>query len=63
MALFICETALEYGSSKELLLKLRHTVKELRQSHPELKDCFLADLTMQKGKTGLKCVLCFHPEH
>lgn len=61
MASLVYETVLEYGSSGQLLLEIRQTVKELRQSHPQLKQCVLADLAVQRCQTAVNVTLSFQP--
>lgn len=59
MASFIYETALQYGSSDQLLMDIQETVRELRQCHPELEYCSLADLSMHKSQKAVNVTLYF----
>ncbi len=61
MSLFVYETALDYESSERLLMDIRQTVRQLKQSHPKLKHCSLADVMMKRCKATVNVTLFFQP--
>ncbi|NLL49341.1 MAG: hypothetical protein GX249_12245 [Firmicutes bacterium] len=61
MSVFVYETALDYKSSDRLLRDIRQTVQQLKQDHPRLKHCSLADVMMRKSQAKVNVTLYFQP--
>lgn len=61
MVSFVYETAVHCQSSDELLVEIQQTVRQLRDSHPELEQCTLADVSLRKRKEAVDVTLFFHP--
>lgn len=59
---FVFETALDFQSGDQFLGDIRQTVQKLKRSHPELRDCSLADLTVKKGQDAVNVTLYFQPK-
>lgn len=63
MSLYVYETAVEFQSSDQFLGQIRATVQKLKRTHPELRQCSLADLTVKKGREAVNVTLYFQPKN
>lgn len=63
MHAYIHEDALDYCSGVQLLTSIRAMVTDLRQCHPELEKCVLADLSLRRLPTALSVTLYFKAKH
>lgn len=61
MSLFVYETDLDYESSNKLLLEIRQTVSQLKNSHPKLRHCSLANVSVKKREATVNVTLFFQP--
>ena len=59
---FVYQKSMAYESSSVMLASIRETVKELRKTHPELSQCSLADVSLQKEKDAVNITLYFKTE-
>ncbi|HHU60428.1 MAG: hypothetical protein QM401_06285 [Bacillota bacterium] len=59
MTSFVYKTAVGYNSAQQLLEDVRETIKDLRRVHPELEDCSLIDLSLDKTPAALQVTLSF----
>jgi len=59
MSLFVYEKTLDYESSDKLLLEIRRVVGQLKSSHPKLRNCSLADVSLKKREATVNVTLFF----
>lgn len=59
MASFVYQATLDYKPAGEVLASIRHTVKELKESNPELSCCELADVSLQRREHDIAVTLYF----
>lgn len=63
MSLFVYEAAVDFESSDQFLGDIRQTVQQLKHTHPELRHCSLADLTVKKSEKAVNVTLYFQPKN
>ncbi len=61
MSLFVYQAALDYESSDKLLLEIRQKVSQLKSSHPKLRHCALADVSLERSQATVNVTLFFQP--
>lgn len=59
MQSYVYHTHVAYTEVDKILTSIKSTVKELRETRPELKLCELADVGMTNGKRGMDITLYF----
>ncbi|NLJ75219.1 MAG: hypothetical protein GX331_09545 [Firmicutes bacterium] len=59
---FVYQKSMAYEPSSAMLASIRQTVKELKKIHPELHQCSLADVSLQKEKDAVNVTLFFKAE-
>lgn len=62
MQSFVFQTNIPYVDIDSILALTKIKVKQLRKDHPELKECHLADVNMQRKGQGVDVTLYFAPK-